>query len=110
MSANDPILEAWRDGVRLLKARPASNPVSWANFAAIHGDANSFNLCPHGNWYFLPWHRAYLLTYERAVRQLTASIVQAEPGSGQFLARGPYDLIKPTGNVPFGFDASAFLV
>ena len=37
-------------------------------------------------------------------------IVQAEPGSGQFLARGPYDLIKPTGNVPFGFDASAFLV
>ena len=36
--------------------------------------------------------------------------VQAEPGSGQFLARGPYDLIKPTGNVPFGFDASAFLV
>jgi dihydropyrimidinase len=37
-------------------------------------------------------------------------IVQAEPGSGEFLARGPYDLIKPTGNVPFGFDASAFLV
>ena len=37
-------------------------------------------------------------------------IVQAEPGSGQFLARAPYDMIKPTGNVPFGFDASAFLV
>jgi dihydropyrimidinase len=36
--------------------------------------------------------------------------VQAEPGSGQFLARGPYDMIKPSGNVPFGFDASAFLV
>ena len=36
--------------------------------------------------------------------------VQAEPGSGQFLPREPYDLIKPTGNVPNGFDASAFLV
>jgi dihydropyrimidinase len=36
--------------------------------------------------------------------------VQAEPGSGQFLARGPYDMIKPSGIVPFGFDASAFLV
>jgi dihydropyrimidinase len=36
--------------------------------------------------------------------------VQAEPGSGQFLARGPYEMIKPTGNVPFGFDASAFSV
>ncbi|HEY8289647.1 MAG TPA: dihydropyrimidinase, partial [Acetobacteraceae bacterium] len=36
--------------------------------------------------------------------------VQAEPGSGEYLAREPYDLIKPTGNVPNGFDASAFLV
>jgi dihydropyrimidinase len=36
--------------------------------------------------------------------------VQAEPGSGQFLPRAPYEMIKPTGHVPFGFDASAFLV
>ena len=36
--------------------------------------------------------------------------VQAEPGSGQFLARGPYDMIKPTGRLPDGFDASAFRV
>ena len=36
--------------------------------------------------------------------------VQAEPSSGKFLAREPYDLIKPTGSLPFGFDASAFLV
>jgi len=71
MALNDPILEVWRDGVRLLKARPASDSVSWANFAAIHGNTGDFNLCPHGNWYFLPWHRAYLLMYERAVRQLT---------------------------------------
>lgn len=36
--------------------------------------------------------------------------VQAEPGSGQFLARAPYEMIRPTGRVPDGFDASAFLV
>src|SRR4051794_33073915 len=36
--------------------------------------------------------------------------VQAEPGSGQFLARAPYDMIRPAGNLPFGFDASAFWV
>jgi dihydropyrimidinase len=36
--------------------------------------------------------------------------VQAEPGSGSFLARGPYDMIRPRGVVPDGFDASAFLV
>jgi tyrosinase len=71
MAPKEPILQTWRDGVRLLKA--ASGIVSWANFAAIHGNDTSFNLCPHGNWYFLPWHRAYLLTYERAVRQLTGN-------------------------------------
>jgi tyrosinase len=71
MAPNDPILQTWRDGVRLLKA--ASGNVSWTNFAGIHGDASNFNLCPHGNWYFLPWHRAYLLSYERAVRQLTGN-------------------------------------
>ena len=34
--------------------------------------------------------------------------VQAEPGSGPFLARGPYDLIKPRGVLPDGFDAAQF--
>ncbi len=36
--------------------------------------------------------------------------VQAPPGSGRFLPRAPYDLIKPTGRLPFGFDASAYEV
>ena len=34
--------------------------------------------------------------------------VQAEPGTGQFLPRGPYEMIRPTGVLPDGFDASAF--
>lgn len=49
-------------------------------------------------------------TIRRGEVVMKDGIVQAEPGSGQFLARGPYDLIRPTGNVPFGFDASAVLV
>jgi dihydropyrimidinase len=49
-------------------------------------------------------------TIRRGEVVMRDGIVQAEPGTGQFLARGPYDMIKPTGNVPFGFDASAFLV
>jgi dihydropyrimidinase len=36
--------------------------------------------------------------------------VQAEPGSGQFLPRGPYDMIRPRGVLPDDFDASAFIV
>ena len=34
--------------------------------------------------------------------------VQAEPGSGRFLARGPYDLIAPRGVLANGFDAAQF--
>jgi dihydropyrimidinase len=49
-------------------------------------------------------------TVRRGQVVMQDGVVQAEPGSGQFLPRGPYDLIKPTGNLPFGFDASALLV
>lgn len=34
--------------------------------------------------------------------------VQAPPGSGQFLARGPYEMARPRGVLPDGFDASEF--
>lgn len=34
--------------------------------------------------------------------------VQAEPGSGKFLPRGPYELIRPLGVPPNGFDAARF--
>jgi dihydropyrimidinase len=34
--------------------------------------------------------------------------VQAEPGSGSYLPIAPYDLIRPTGALPDGFDASQF--
>jgi dihydropyrimidinase len=37
-------------------------------------------------------------------------VVQAELGTGRYLAREPYELIRPTGRVPDGFDASAFRV
>ncbi len=34
--------------------------------------------------------------------------VQAEPGSGRFMPRSPYDMIKPRGILPDGFDAALF--
>jgi dihydropyrimidinase len=33
--------------------------------------------------------------------------LDATPAEGRFLARGPYDLIRPRGVVPHGFDAAA---
>ena len=35
-------------------------------------------------------------------------VVQAEPGIGKFLPRAPYDLIRPSGALPNGFDAARF--
>ncbi|MDT7950675.1 MAG: dihydropyrimidinase [Acetobacteraceae bacterium] len=51
-----------------------------------------------------------VMTLRRGEVAMRDGRVQAEPGSGQFLARAPYSLIRPTGRVPNGFDASAFLV
>jgi tyrosinase len=67
---NDPMVQTLRDGVRLLKARAPGAP-NWTDMSNIHGTSAGFNKCPHGNWYFLPWHRAYLLMYERMIRLVT---------------------------------------
>jgi len=71
---NDPIVETYRDGVAILKGKPANDKAGWAGLASIHGsNPNAYHFCPHGNWYFLPWHRAYIAMYERFIRQLTSS-------------------------------------
>ena len=70
---NDPIVAAYRDGVGIMKQKPDSDKVSWISLAKIHGlDPNTYHFCPHGNWYFLPWHRAYVVTLERIIRELTS--------------------------------------
>jgi tyrosinase len=42
-----------------MKGKAAADPKSFAAQHSIHT-----NFCPHGNWYFLPWHRAYLAAFE----------------------------------------------
>lgn len=77
---NDPIVATYRDAVGIMKQMPDTQQFSWVNLSQIHGtDPNSYNFCPHGNWYFLPWHRAYLVMYERIVRHLTGNNAFAMP-------------------------------
>lgn len=66
LAANDPIMETYRAAISAMKALPASDRRNWNAQAQVH-----FDHCPHGNWYFLPWHRAYLLYFEQICRQLT---------------------------------------
>ncbi len=63
-SASD--LAIYDDAVARMKALPTTDPRNWVRQAEIHQ-----NFCPHGNWYFLPWHRAYLFYFERICRELT---------------------------------------
>jgi len=66
LAPNHPILVSYRAAITAMKALPSSDPRNWTRQAQIHQ-----NRCPHGNWFFLPWHRAYLLAFERICRQLS---------------------------------------
>jgi tyrosinase len=63
---NDPIILAYRDAVTKMQALPATDRRNWTKQAEIHQ-----NFCPHGNWLFLPWHRAYLKYFEDICRSLS---------------------------------------
>ncbi len=92
----DPILWYAR-GVKAMKTRPLSDPTSWNFYAAIHGirrwvwDFYGFTQasdadpaasvvgtywfqCQHQSWYFLPWHRGYLLALENQLREEIATL------------------------------------
>jgi tyrosinase len=68
LSPTDPIIQNYRDAVAAMKALPASDLRSWQHQAQIH-----FDYCPHGNWWFLPWHRAYLLYFEQICQKLSGN-------------------------------------
>lgn len=63
---SDPIITTYKAAVAAMKALPSSNPISWEAQAQIHN-----NSCKHHNWLWLPWHRAYLLYFERICRKVT---------------------------------------
>ena len=58
-------LAAFARAVAALKALPAQDPRSWTAIARQHRD-----FCPHHNWWFLPWHRAYLHYFEACCRSV----------------------------------------
>jgi tyrosinase len=69
LAANDPIIQTYKAAVAAMKGLDTSNPSDprgWSNQANLH-----FNKCTHSNWLWLPWHRAYLLYFERICRKLT---------------------------------------
>lgn len=74
MPLDDPDLSTYRDFVGLMQKKDQSQRVSWLGFSLPHGQYRGpYKYCPHGDWYFLPWHRAYMMMYENAARTLTGN-------------------------------------
>jgi tyrosinase len=71
LGPSDPMIVAYKAAITAMKTLYTTNPTdqrNWVNQALIHN-----NHCPHGNWYFLPWHRAYLLYFERICRKYSGN-------------------------------------
>jgi len=60
-----PELDKYSRAVGLMKDLPISDLRNWTNQARIH-----FDHCPHTNWWFLPWHRAYVFYFEQVCRDV----------------------------------------
>lgn len=67
----------YAEGIRLMKQRPLSDPLSLRYQAAIHGRNGDWDRqnpdwdwCQHQNWFFLPWHRMYLRQFEKIIGHL----------------------------------------
>ncbi len=85
LAATDKTLDWFARAIGEMQKRPLNDPTGWRYQGAIHGYARSqdpyakstdtlpstaeqnkfWNQCQHGSWYFLSWHRGYLLYFER---------------------------------------------
>lgn len=98
----DPIY--WYEkAVSRMRGRDISDPKSWGWWAAVHqyyfespfwhvtydddkpwvtglengirpGDLEFLGKCPHGSFYFLAWHRQYLLAFENVIRSVLSEL------------------------------------
>jgi tyrosinase len=80
MALDDPDLATYRDFVGIMKGKNQSDRVSWLGFSLQHGKYKvPYKYCPHGNWYFIPWHREFVNMYENAAMELTGNKSFAMP-------------------------------
>ena len=68
------VLASYKAGIAKMLSLPPSDPRNWYRNALVH----IFD-CPHGNWWFLAWHRAYLGWLETTLRDLSGDAEFALP-------------------------------
>jgi tyrosinase len=72
--AAEKSLKSYEKAVTAMLALPPSDPRNWYRHALIHTLD-----CPHGNWWFLPWHRGYTGWFEKICRELSGDADFALP-------------------------------
>jgi hypothetical protein len=77
LSYDHPTLQTFRAGVAEMRERSERNPLDplgWHIYGGQHSifcATNAFRMQVHYGWFFLPWHRAYLVNLEQKIRRLT---------------------------------------
>jgi len=59
-------LKSYQKAIGKMLALPASDARNWYRNALVHTVD-----CPHGNWWFLVWHRGYIGWFEQICRELS---------------------------------------
>jgi tyrosinase len=73
-SGGQKALVSYAKGIKAMLNLPADHPQNWFRNAFIH-----LMDCPHGNWWFYVWHRAYLGYFEQTIRNLSGDNTFAIP-------------------------------
>lgn len=69
-----PAINSYKKAVRKMLELPPSDPRNWYRIALSHTLD-----CPHGNWWFLVWHRGYTGWFEKICRELSGDLKFALP-------------------------------
>ncbi|MDE2366987.1 MAG: tyrosinase family protein, partial [Betaproteobacteria bacterium] len=59
-------VESYKRAIRKMLALPPEDPRNWYRIALTHTMD-----CPHGNWWFLVWHRGFIGWFEQICRELS---------------------------------------
>jgi len=69
-----PMLASYEKGIRAMLQLAPDHPLNWYQNAITH-----LLDCPHGNWWFVVWHRGYLGWFEETIRKLSGDANFALP-------------------------------
>lgn len=84
-------IESYKKAIRAMLALPPSDPRNWYRLALTHTMD-----CPHGNWWFLVWHRGYIGWFEQICRELSGDPAFALPYWDWSENTDPRNLFRPS--------------